>query len=94
MVPSNDSDDWNQDKFNPIAFALNKEKPDGRILKMHGKCGHYTVPSAKAKLTTRSKKSDSGLVELQRFQRIPRRLPSCKSLKFGVIYSGATTFGK
>ncbi|KAL9063187.1 MAG: hypothetical protein Q9161_009605 [Pseudevernia consocians] len=36
VVPSNHSDDYDQDKFIPVAFAFEKEKPTFTV---HGKCG-------------------------------------------------------
>jgi hypothetical protein len=36
VVPSNDSETYNQDKFIPVAFAFDEEKPK---FKVHGRCG-------------------------------------------------------
>ena len=50
VVPCNDSDGYDQDKFIPVAFAFN-EKPKFRV---HGKCGkgghkHSSKPEPKPK---------------------------------------------
>ena len=36
VVPSNDSDDYNKDKFIPVAFAFDDDKPKYQV---HGRCG-------------------------------------------------------
>lgn len=48
VVPSNESDGYDQDKFIPVAFAFDKEKPKFRV---HGKCGkgEHKHPSKPAK---------------------------------------------
>lgn len=44
VVPSNDSDSYDQDKFIPVAFAFDEEKPKFRV---HGKCGKDHKHSSK-----------------------------------------------
>jgi hypothetical protein len=46
VVPSNDSETYSQDKFIPVAFAFDKEKPE---FKIHGKCGKDHKHSSKPK---------------------------------------------
>ncbi|KAK7393946.1 hypothetical protein QQX98_013268 [Neonectria punicea] len=46
VVPSNDSGDYDQDKFIPVAFAFDEEKPTFRV---HGKCGKDHKHSSKPK---------------------------------------------
>jgi hypothetical protein len=36
MMPSNNSDGYNQNKFIPVAFTFNEKNPKFRV---HGKCG-------------------------------------------------------
>lgn len=48
VVASNDTETYNQDKFIPVAFAFDKEKPK---FKVHGRCGkdhkHSSKPDSK-----------------------------------------------
>jgi hypothetical protein len=53
VVSSNDSDGYDQDKFIPVAFAFDEEKPKFRV---HGKCGkdhkHTSKPTPPPKPTS------------------------------------------
>ncbi len=48
VVPSNDSDGYDQDKFIPVAFEFDEETPK---FKVHGRCGkdhkHSSKPDGK-----------------------------------------------
>ncbi|KAI9866784.1 MAG: hypothetical protein M1813_000726 [Trichoglossum hirsutum] len=44
VVPSNDSDGYNQDRFIPVALVFDEEKPKFRV---HGKCGKDHKHSSK-----------------------------------------------
>ena len=46
VVPSHDSDNYDKDKFIPVAFAFDEKKPSFRV---HGKCGKDHKHSSKPK---------------------------------------------